>query len=517
MLQIDGRLEIASEELLAGRPPARAGASTEDLQLNASFLAGGVALVLLAIGLAWAPLALAAALLAGLAVLLAVALEPAVGAVLIALMVPLNRQVSLPLLFIGPVDALVGLTIAGWLLQGMARRRVCFRPPMLTWPLLVFAWIAGISLTVAGSWHEGLPEWLKWCEFAGLYLIGAQLLDRRWGQTVVAALFLAGLGQVAWGLYQFFGQVGPEAFVLMGRYMRAYGTFQQPNPYAGYLGYLAPVAASLAITAWAQWRRARTLGALVQAGLLSAVTAALGAGILVSWSRGAWFGLAAALIAVIALRTRRTLVWTLAAAGVLLAVLFFAGSGWLPTSITTRLSGLSDYLAIPDPARTEITDDNFAALERVAHWQAGWRMFEDHPWLGVGIGNYAVVYAAYALPHWYEPLGHAHNIFINFLAETGALGGIAFVILWLGIGWVTWRRAAQTKGYVQALALGVLGTWVYLTIHSLFDNLFVQHLQLQLALLLAALAAEEVHFGNSRDRIPASAAAQLAFAAADHQ
>jgi hypothetical protein len=33
----------------------------------------------------------------------------------------------------------------------------------------------------------------------------------------------------------------------MGRFMRAYGTFRQPNPYAGYLGYLAPVAVSLAV------------------------------------------------------------------------------------------------------------------------------------------------------------------------------------------------------------------------------------------------------------------------------
>lgn len=490
---------------------------SRNLELNGSFLAGGVALAALAIVLAWAPLTPAVALVAGVTALLAVALEPAVGLVLIALAIPLNRQIPLPLPFVGPVDALVGLTIAGWLLRGMARRRICFKPPMLTWPLLAFVWIGGLSLTAAASWREGLPEWLKWCEFAGLYLIGAQVLARRWGQAVIAALFLAGLSQVALGLYQFFGQVGPEAFVLMGRYMRAYGTFQQPNPYAGYLGYLAPVAASLAVAAWVQWGRARTLKALIWAGILSAVAAALGVGILLSWSRGAWFGLAAALIAVIAFRSRRTLAWTLAAVGVLLAVLFFAGSGWLPASLTARLGGVSDYLAMPDPARTEITDDNFAALERVAHWQVGWRMFEDHPWLGVGIGNYAVAYAAYAPPHWYEPLGHAHNIFINFLAETGALGGIAFLILWLGIGWMSWRRAARRKGYGHALALGVLGTWVYLTVHSLFDNLFVQHLQLQLALLLAALAVEEVYLGNSRDRIPASAAAQLGFAAADHQ
>lgn len=480
-------------------------------------LAGYLLLAILTLAIALAPLKTIAVALAASAIGLALAVVPAAGLTLIALAIPSGRLVSLPLPAVGLTDVLVGLTIAAWLLRGSAQRRILWRPPVFTWPLLVFVWVAGLSLTGASSWREGLPEWLKWCEFAGLYLIGAQMLNRRWGQTVIAALFLAGLGQVAMGLYQFFGQVGPEAFVLMGRYMRAYGTFQQPNPYAGYLGYLAPVAVSLAVAAWLQWGRARASGALVRAAVLSAVAAALSLGILLSWSRGAWFGMAAAVLTVIAPRNRRTLALTAVAVAVLLAVLFFAGAGWLPAGLAARLSGVSDYLAMPDPARTEITDDNFAALERMAHWQAGWRMFEDHPWLGVGIGNYAVAYPAYAAPHWYEPLGHAHNIFINFLAETGVLGGMAFAVLWLSIGWVAWRRAAGAKGYVQALALGVLGTWVYLTIHSLFDNLFVQHLQLQLALLLAALAIEEDHCGDSCDTISAAAVTELALAATDYQ
>ena len=80
----------------------------------------------------------------------------------------------------------------------------------------------------------------------------------------------------------------------------------------------------------------------------------------------------------------------------------------------------------PDPAATEITDQNFSVLERLAHWQAGIRMFNGAPWLGIGIGNYGVVYPSFALPHWYDPLGHAHNLYINFLAETGILGTVAF-------------------------------------------------------------------------------------------
>ncbi|MGQ9840487.1 MAG: O-antigen ligase family protein [Anaerolineae bacterium] len=480
-------------------------------------LTGGLIFVALALAIAWAPLPTATAALAVTTIALAVVIAPASGLALIALAIPLGRLVALPLPAMGPVDALVGLTIAAWLLRGMAARYIRWQPVKLTWPLLIFVWMTGLSLTQARSWREGLPEWLKWCEFTALYLVGAQLLDRRWAWTAIAALFLAGLGQVALGLYQFFGQVGPEAFVLMGRYMRAHGTFLQPNPYAGYLGYLTPVAASLAVAAWLRWARARRAILLAQAGLFSALAAALSAGILLSWSRGAWFGLAASLIAVVALRHRRATGLTVAIILLAAASLSLAGTGWLPASLTARLSGVADYLAMPDPGRTEITDDNFAALERMAHWQAGWQMFGDHPWLGVGIGNYAVAYPGYALPHWYEPLGHAHNIFINFLAETGILGGMAFLVLWLGIGRLAWTRAMRTTGYAQAVVCGILGTWVYLTVHSLFDDLFVQHLQLQLALLMAALAMKEDRFGKSRDTLPAATGAELAPAAADHQ
>jgi O-antigen ligase len=215
----------------------------------------------------------------------------------------------------------------------------------------------------------------------------------------------------------------------------------------------------------------------------------LAAGIGMSWSRGGWIALAVALMAVVGLRDRRATVVAIAAGLVLIVALFFAGTGWLPATVANRVSDLGSYVAGPDPARTEITDENFAVLERLAHWQAGLKMFEDHPWLGIGIGNYAVAYERYAPPHWYEPLGHAHNIFINFLAETGVTGFVAFVCFWLGAWRLAWRASRRNQDYASAFAIGVLGTIVYLTVHSQFDNLFVQHMQLQLALLLGCIVA----------------------------
>ncbi len=374
----------------------------------------------------------------------------------------------------------------------MARREIKIKAPALIWPLLIFVWVCGASLTQARSWQDGLPEWLKWVEFTALYLAGLQVLSKRSALALVAALLAAGVSQAALGAYQFVNQAGPEGFILMGRFMRAYGTLNQPNPYAGYLGYLAPIAASMALMSLGIWRSRRQARHLVICVLGVGTTIALVAGIIMSWSRGAWLGLAASFLVVVGLASKRNAAIAIVAVAVLIFVISIAGIGWLPDSIEGRIHDLGSYFGGPDPTNTEISDENFSVLERLAHWRAGWLMFEDRPWLGVGIGNYAVSYSRYTLPYWYDPLGHAHNIFINFLAETGALGLAAFFGFWLAVVWASARYAWHgARAWGAALAIGLVGTWTYLTIHSLFDNLFVGHLQLQLALLLAALPATQ--------------------------
>ncbi len=461
-------------------------------------VAFGLLFLSLAAFVAFAPLRWAALGLAAAGLVTAVFIEPVIGLLAIAVIIPWGRLIPLPVPVVGAVDALVGLTILAWLAREIAmRREIRLRPPALTVALLLFVWVAGVSLTQAFSWSDGLPEWFKWVEFAALYVVAAQLLGPRSRWFVVAALFAGALSQAALGAYQFVFRVGPEGFILPGgSFMRAFGTLEQPNPYAGYLGYTAPLAASLALAALiAAWRR-RSARLLTLAALLAGIAGAIAAGILMSWSRGAWLGLAAALVAVAGLRNWRTAMVTAALIVALALVIGLFGAGWLPTSISGRIADLGAYFSVPDPARTEINDENFSVLERLAHWNAGLRMFDDAPWLGVGIGNYGVSYGRYPQPHWYEPLGHAHNVFINFLAETGIIGLTAFLVFWLALARYAWRIGwRSTNPWNAALALGVLGAWVYLTVHSLFDNLFVQHLQLQLALLLAALQAGALQAG----------------------
>ena len=103
--------------------------------------------------------------------------------------------------------------------------------------------------------------------------------------------------------------------------------------------------------------------------------------------------------------------------------------------------------------------------------------------MGVGIGNYGAAYGDTPAP-LVCAAGHAHNVFINFLAEGGVIGWLHLSSSGSGLpGWPAApgpRTGMQPRWHRRSRRMG------YLSIHGLFDNLFVQHMQLQLALLLGS-------------------------------
>jgi len=157
-----------------------------------------------------------------------------------------------------------------------------------------------------------------------------------------------------------------------------------------------------------------------------------------------------------------------------------------------------------DLQATEVTDDNWATLERLAHWHAAWAMWADNPWLGVGIGNYALAYVRYAVPRWQDPLGHAHNYYLHVAGETGTVGLTAYLILVVASLILAWRtarprpsavaRSCQAKTirlapvidyrYWWGVALGTLGVLVHLSAHNVVDNLYVAGMYVQVGLVL---------------------------------
>jgi hypothetical protein len=78
-------------------------------------------------------------------------------------------------------------------------------------------------------------------------------------------------------------------------------------------------------------------------------------------------------------------------------------------------------------------------------------------------------------------------IYLNVLAETGVIGLIAYLGLWIAIFGLTLQVIGRAHGVTRGLALGLLGAWAHFSAHQVFDNLYVNNIHFTLGALLALL------------------------------
>lgn len=467
-------------------------------------IAGWAIIAGLAVFLARAPISWGILLVGGALAVGVTLVRPALGLGFLALLVPFGslREIPLGPASVGLAEFYALFVITAWLIDMAAWRRVYAAPSRLWLGLGFLLGAMLLSLTQALSLRYAVKELSKWLEFGGVMLCAASLPNAGERKIVLGASLTAGIAAALLGWYQFLRGVGPEGFILFGRFMRAYGTFRQPNPYAGYLGILLPIGLAMVISYW-PWRAGASWGERVLWTLGAAGVLTMGPAMLMSWSRGGWFGAVAAVLAVLLLHSRRTAFLAVTAALVLTGMFIVMElDRLLPASLVLRVTNFTDYFTLGDVSGIVPTPANWAVVERLAHWQAAERMFAAHPWLGVGIGNYEPAYPAYRLPRWPEPLGHAHNYYLHIAAETGLIGALAYGLFWAGAIWQAWQARRRNAGVWRGLALGTLGVIAHLSVHNLFDNLYVQGIYLQIALwlgLIIPLARASLH--EKRDTV----------------
>ena len=117
----------------------------------------------------------------------------------------------------------------------------------------------------------------------------------------------------------------------------------------------------------------------------------------------------------------------------------------------------------------EVTNQ-LAFAERVIFWSTGWEIFNDHPFLGVGLGNAgfyfpekmpAFGWALWEVSQVFFYHGHLPNIkslWVRILAETGILGFSIFLI-WNFLLWFSGRLAKLVKDPMLKMA-GLAGQLV---------------------------------------------------------
>jgi putative inorganic carbon (HCO3(-)) transporter len=457
--------------------------------------------------LVWAiatwPLELVALLLGGTAFAALVFVQPRWGLYLLPFAVPFGsiREVSAGPATIGGTEALLGLFLAAWVARGVARRSLALHRVPLVGAIALWYGAMLLSTSQSLSLGDSIKELIKWGETFALYAIAANELRRRDIAIILGTTLAAGTLASLEGIYQALFRVGPAGFLfpLAGRvWLRAYGRFIQPNPYAGYLGLVLPLAYSIVAVGLGlggpqsseNTRDYRSHSRRLLVALAGLAGVIIGLALFFTLSRGGWIGAGLAAITIGVLLSRRAAVASMFVVIGLALFLLLGGAQLLPEALSNRATDFLPYINVldVDVRGAQITEANFSVIERLAHWQAAFGMWADQPWLGQGIGNYAAAYPAYMIPPWEEPLGHAHNLFLNTLAETGIIGLGAYLLFWGSALMLAFRAVRRSEGLWRGVAVGILGAMVHLHAHNFFDNLYVHGIYLHLALLLAIAA-----------------------------
>jgi len=110
--------------------------------------------------------------------------------------------------------------------------------------------------------------------------------------------------------------------------------------------------------------------------------------------------------------------------------------------------GIGYYFTITSSStRARVTSSDTSGRSTI--WTVGWRMFKDHPVIGVGSGNFQS-----ASIHYLQAPGAltrtdlivdtpkvAHNVYLELLADLGIPGLVAFLVLVVGSLAAAWRAA----------------------------------------------------------------------------
>jgi putative inorganic carbon (HCO3(-)) transporter len=87
-------------------------------------------------------------------------------------------------------------------------------------------------------------------------------------------------------------------------------------------------------------------------------------------------------------------------------------------------------------------------------WSTSFSIFRDHPFFGIGFGNFPIFYQRY-LKVPFEIFGHAHNDFLNVAVNAGIVGLLAFIFMWVVFLKNLLRRYKEKRErYSKALILG---------------------------------------------------------------
>lgn len=343
--------------------------------------------------------------------------------------------------------------VVAWLYNWRKKGEVALALPPLWQPGAVFLVCSFLSAFVSKDMAFSFMNWaLQPLMYALVYLLIYTTVSTEKEKEKALYAFLAGaVVTVVYGFFQYANAadmaadmeaqswVDPERFPLLRR--RMYSTLENPNLFGAYLLMIISI-----LTAFTLRERAvkkKTVFAVILLSLLLCLA--------LTYSRGAWVSLAAIVLGLTLFYDKRFGLLFL-----LVPVMLAFYHGQVVERFLSLFSG----------------EDTSVDL-RFALWESTMAMIEEHPLLGVGWGAYFLAYPDYNFFIQEEGvlIFHAHNMYLNMLAEVGIPGGMAFLLAFFAQGILCWRNYRHgNDSFTKSMGLGGVLMVMALSVISMGDH-----------------------------------------------
>jgi O-antigen ligase len=359
-------------------------------------------------------------------------------------------------------QVLVLLSLLAWSLRSFQKRDFRVAQTSMNFPLLLFLVAGLISVANAINVSRSVAI-LSWALFSFLFFLLMASLVRTEDllRKVVVSLLVSGTLVSLFGLYQFAGSylglptLLRDVYLPTGMYLtRVQSTFLEPLHFASFLLVTIPVCVALYLGRVRKFHTRYLLISLLVMGLALVLTIA----------RGGYLGLVVSVFALF-LFTKKTgqkrgrvikiaLSFAVVILVLVVAVIYLAPPGIISTTI---LGGEAIRAG--------------SSFTRMLLMKDAWAMFLESPLIGVGIGNFG----PYANQRVFRSttivadFGTANNVPLEVLAESGILGFLALVLVFLSYLRGVWQGMKSAKSHflsslLAGLAAGFLGlSFQYLT------------------------------------------------------
>jgi putative inorganic carbon (HCO3(-)) transporter len=411
--------------------------------------------------------------------------RPEFGLFLIIFSLPFER---IPSIDVGGISlkanilfgALTGISI----LIGLATKQLKLRLTAIHVLALLLLLVYIVSLSQAVELSRALVV-VIFTAFVGSFswLVPQLLIDKKRLITVVRILLVSATIVGVFGMYQFIGDVigiphaltgiDPGFSKLVFGFPRIHAFSLEPLYLGNYL--LLPLSLLLALLLTGVRTR-------ISRGWLWGLFILLGIVLVLTVSRGAYLAAGVSVVCLAISLPREVLqpkhlLMALGVVGIVGSASYF----FLLHSDSTALANFENHVLLGDFAGSGSGEG------RVTTYTQAYGEWREHPWLGVGPGNFGAASFGYPDPRVNPDSSIVNNEYLEVLAETGTVG---FLVLLTLLGLVLLRSVVALRQasdpFIRAVLIGITAAFIGMLVqYNFFSTLYIIHIWVTIGLLVA--------------------------------